>query len=134
MNTDDVNDCLSALPLESGEFRPFDGAAAEFMTETPSRSFAAFGVPQFRIAEQKAVSPNRKPIALPAPGTQRWVVRRKAAIVEAVKAGQLTAEDACRTYSLSAEEFQSWQRLIERHGTRGLRTTRLKEYRAKGES
>ncbi|MBL0931236.1 MAG: DUF1153 domain-containing protein [Alphaproteobacteria bacterium] len=86
------------------------------------------------MAEQKAVSSNRKLIALPAPGTQRWVVRRKAAIVEAVKAGQLTAEDACRTYSLSAEEFQSWQRLIERHGTRGLRTTRLKEYRAKDES
>ncbi len=134
MNTDDVNDCLSALPLESDGFRPHYGAAAEFMTETSSRPFTAFDASPFRMPEQKAVTSNRKPIALPAPGTQRWVVRRKAAIVEAVKAGQLTAEDACRTYSLSAEEFQSWQRLIERHGTRGLRTTRLKEYRAKGES
>lgn len=134
MKTDDVNDCLIALPLESDEFRPYDGAAAEFMSETSSHPLAAFGASSFRIAEQKVVSSNRKPIALPAPGTQRWVVRRKAAIVEAVKAGQLTAEEACRTYSLSAEEFQSWQRLIERHGTRGLRTTRLKEYRAKDES
>lgn len=133
MKTDDVNDCLSALPLESGEFRPYYGAPAEIMTDIQARPFSALDAPSVRVPEQNAVSSNRKPIALPAPGTQRWVVRRKAAIVEAVKAGQLTAEDACRTYSLSAEEFQSWQRLIERHGTRGLRTTRLKEYRAKAE-
>jgi transposase-like protein len=134
MKTDDVNDCLSAPPLESDGFRPYDGAAAEYMTDIQARPFPVLGTPSFRMSEQKAVTQNRSPIALPAPGTQRWVVRRKAAIVEAVKVGQLTAEDACRTYSLSAEEFQSWQRLIERHGTRGLRTTRLKEYRAKDES
>jgi Protein of unknown function (DUF1153) len=73
-------------------------------------------------------------IALPAPGTLRWVVRRKAAIVEAVKSGQLTIDDACRTYNLTPEEYLSWQRLIERHGTRGLRTTRLKDYRAENAS
>jgi len=134
MNTDDVNDCLSALPLESDGFRPYYGATAEFMTATQARPLPAFAPASFRTTEQKAVQPNRKPITLPAPGTQRWVVRRKAAIVEAVQNGQLTAEDACRTYSLSAEEFQSWQRLIERHGTSGLRTTRLKEYRAKAGS
>jgi hypothetical protein len=27
------------------------------------------------------------------------------------------------------EEFLSWQRMIESHGMRGLRTTRLQEYR-----
>jgi len=27
------------------------------------------------------------------------------------------------------EEFLSWQRMIEQHGVRGLRVTRLKEYR-----
>lgn len=68
---------------------------------------------------------------LPAPGTQRWVARRKAAIVDAVRSGQLSVDDACRTYNLSLEELLSWQRLIERHGTRGLRTTRLKDYRIK---
>jgi hypothetical protein len=51
--------------------------------------------------------------------------------VDAVKSGQLSVDDACRTYSLSPEELLSWQRLIERHGTRGLRTTRLKDYRTK---
>lgn len=73
-------------------------------------------------------------IALPAPGTRRWVVRRKAAIVDAVRAGQLSIDDACRTYSVSPEELLSWQRLIDRYGPRGLRTTRLKDYRAKNAS
>jgi hypothetical protein len=27
------------------------------------------------------------------------------------------------------EEFLSWQRLIDRHGMRGLRATRLQDYR-----
>jgi hypothetical protein len=66
---------------------------------------------------------------LPPPGTKRWVIRRKAAVVEAVRKGTLSLDDACRTYNLSAEEFNSWQRLIDRHGPRGLRATRVKEYR-----
>jgi hypothetical protein len=28
------------------------------------------------------------------------------------------------------EEFLSWQRLIDRHGLRGLRVTRLQDYRS----
>jgi len=66
---------------------------------------------------------------LPPEDTKRWVVRRKAVVVFAVRAGLLTLEDACERYSLSVEEFMSWQRLIENHGMRGLRTTRLQQYR-----
>jgi len=66
---------------------------------------------------------------LPPPGTRRWVIRRKAEVIEGVRANLLTLEEACERYSLSTEEFQSWQRLIERHGVRGLRTTRLRQYR-----
>jgi hypothetical protein len=68
-------------------------------------------------------------VPLPAPGTKRWVIRRKAAVVQAVRKGAITLDDACRTYNLSPEEFNSWQRLIDRHGPRGLRATRLKDYR-----
>jgi len=39
-------------------------------------------------------------------------------------------EEACRRYDLSVEEFMSWQRLIASHGIRGLRATRLQDYRA----
>jgi hypothetical protein len=67
--------------------------------------------------------------ALPPPTTKRWVIRRKAAVVAAVRAGVLTLEEACQRYHLSVEEFLSWQRLIDRHGMRGLRATRLQDYR-----
>jgi hypothetical protein len=70
--------------------------------------------------------------ALPPPSTTRWVIRRKAAVVSAVRSGLLTLEDACQRYTLSVEEFLSWQRLIERHGVRGLRATRLQDYRPNG--
>jgi hypothetical protein len=68
---------------------------------------------------------------LPPPSTKRWVARRKASVVAAVANGLLTLEEACERYMLSAEEFASWQRAIDAHGLRGLRTTRLQEYRAR---
>ncbi len=67
---------------------------------------------------------------LPPSDTQRWVVRRKAAVVAAVRGGLLTLDDACRRYTLSVEEFVSWEKGIERHGVAGLRVTRLQDYRA----
>lgn len=70
------------------------------------------------------------PIAeLPAPGTQRWIARRKAQVVAAVKVGVLTLEEACARYSLSVEEFLSWQRDLTQHGISGLRSTRVQFYR-----
>ena len=70
-----------------------------------------------------------RPEDLPPPGTTRWVVRRKAAVVAGVRAGLLSLDEACERYRLSVEEFLSWQSTIERHGERGLRVTRLKDYR-----
>ena len=67
---------------------------------------------------------------LPPPGTRRWVIRRKAEVVAGVRAGLITLEEACKRYSLSVEEFLSWQRSIDRHGLRGLRTTRIQDYRS----
>jgi len=68
---------------------------------------------------------------LPPVGTKRWVVRRKAEVVAGVRAGLITLDEACQRYTLSAEEFASWQRLIDRHGVRGLRSTRLQQYRSR---
>jgi hypothetical protein len=78
------------------------------------------------------VGPAGKPLSvddLPPPDTERWVIRRKAEVVAAVRAGLITLEEACERYRLSVEEFLSWQRLIDKHGMRGLRTTRLQQYR-----
>ncbi len=66
---------------------------------------------------------------LPPPNTTRWVIRRKAQVVSAVRGGLLSLDEACRRYVLSVEEFLSWQRAIDRHGLPGLRTTRLQAYR-----
>lgn len=69
---------------------------------------------------------------LPPADTRRWVVRRKAQVVHCVRSGVISLAEACRRYSLSIEEFETWERLIDEHGMRGLRVTRLKEYRGKG--
>lgn len=71
---------------------------------------------------------------LPAPDTKRWVVRRKAIVVAAVRNGSLSLQEACRRYKLSVEEFLAWQRAIDRHGVPGLRVTRLQVYRETGEA
>ncbi len=90
-----------------------------------------------KMIEQNAQStsvngPNGQPLTLndlPAPGIKRWVTRRKAEVVAAVKGGLLSKEDACARYSLSEEEFSGWLRLYADHGTKGLRATRLQQYR-----
>ena len=66
---------------------------------------------------------------LPSPKTRRWVARRKATVVAAVRSGLITLDEACRRYALSVEEYLSWERAIERHGLAGLRVTRLQDYR-----
>jgi hypothetical protein len=66
---------------------------------------------------------------LPPANTKRWVIRRKAEVVAAVRSGVISLEDACNRYKLSMEEFLSWQRLIDSHGLAGLRVTRLQDYR-----
>jgi hypothetical protein len=67
---------------------------------------------------------------LPHQSTKRWVIRRKAAAVAAVRGGDMRTEEARRVYQLSAEEFLSWRRALEIHGLAGLRSTRMQQYRS----
>ena len=73
--------------------------------------------------------PSATGVELPSPNTKRWVVRRKAIVVAAVRSGALSLQEACRRYNLSVEEFLAWQRSIDRYGVPGLRVTRLQIYR-----
>jgi hypothetical protein len=73
--------------------------------------------------------PQSAAVELPSPNTKRWVVRRKAVVVAAVRSGALSLQEACRRYNLSVEEFLAWQRSIDRYGVPGLRVTRLQIYR-----
>ena len=79
------------------------------------------------------IGPDGSPLTiadLPPPHTKRWVIRRKAEVVAAVRGGLLSLEEACERYTLTVEEFLSWQYSIDRHGLAGLRTTRIQQYRA----
>jgi hypothetical protein len=60
---------------------------------------------------------------------QRWTVRRKAAVVEAVRGGCVPIEEVCTVYNLSVDEFLAWERDIDRNGIPGLRSTRYQIYR-----
>lgn len=58
---------------------------------------------------------------LPPAETTRWVSRRKAQVVAAVRSGLLSMEEARIRYALSEEEFRSWQVAFDRYGLEGLR-------------
>ena len=66
---------------------------------------------------------------LPPPNTKRWVVRRKAEVLAALRSGTITMEEACRRYALSEEELLAWRRAFEASGLPGLRATRLRARR-----
>jgi hypothetical protein len=68
-------------------------------------------------------------IDLPPPDTARWTVRRKAAVVLAIRHGVLSFDAACERYRLSIEEFAAWEQAVERHCLPGLRITRFQIYR-----
>ena len=85
-----------------------------------------------KIRPAQVIGPLGEPLtldSLPAVGTTRWVVRRKAEVVAAVNGGLLSVDEACERYTLSLEEFASWQRAVDRSGMQGLRVTRIQHYR-----
>ena len=80
----------------------------------------------------RVIGPLGQPLSLndlPPPDTDRWIIRRKAELVAAVRGGLLSLEEVCERYQLSVEEVQSWQVSLDQNGVRGLRTTRLQQYR-----
>ena len=62
------------------------------------------------------IGPDGSPLTiadLPPPSTRRWVIRRKAEVVAAVRGGLLSLEDACSRYTLTVDELLSWQVSID---------------------
>ncbi|NNM77107.1 DUF1153 domain-containing protein [Sphingomonas sp. ID1715] len=86
-----------------------------------------------KIRPAQVIGPLGEPLTLetlPAPGTSRWVVRRKAEVVAAVNGGLLTVDEVCERYDLTVEEFAAWQRAVDRSGMPGLRVTRIQHYKS----
>jgi hypothetical protein len=91
---------------------------------------------QVRPRVKYVIGPDGSPLTiadLPPSNTRRWVIRRKAEVVAAVRGGLLSLDEACSRYTLTVEEFLSWQVSIDNHGLAGLRTTQIQEYRKKSE-
>ncbi|MHA1158385.1 MAG: CtrA inhibitor SciP [Alphaproteobacteria bacterium] len=87
---------------------------------------------ELRHRVKYVIGPDGSPLTiadLPPSSTKRWVIRRKAEVVAAVRGGLLSLEEACSRYTLTVEEFLSWQQSIDEHGLAGLRTTRIQHYR-----
>jgi hypothetical protein len=61
--------------------------------------------------------------ALPSSYTARWVAKRKAAVVLAVRREAITRKHARERYRLSPEELASWEAAFARYGTAGLRAS-----------
>jgi hypothetical protein len=78
------------------------------------------------------IGPTGAPLTLsdlPSANTRRWVARRKAEVVSAVRGGLLSLDDACARYELTMEEYLGWQSSVDEYGLKGLRATRVQEYR-----
>jgi Protein of unknown function (DUF1153) len=74
------------------------------------------------------IGPDGSPLTiadLPPTTPRRWVMRRKAEVVAAVRGGLLSLEEACQRYTLTVDEFWGWQQSIDQHGLAGLHTTRI---------
>jgi hypothetical protein len=66
---------------------------------------------------------------MPPANIARWVPRRKAQIVAAVRGGLLSFDQACDRYRLTPEEFLGWQDALDHFGLCGLHTTDARNYR-----
>lgn len=80
--------------------------------------------------EPSAEQRPRQAAELPPREPKRWVPRLKAQVVNAVRGGALSLDDACRLYALTEEEYLSWERALDRFGLPGLRASHALDYRA----
>jgi hypothetical protein len=62
---------------------------------------------------------------LPSSDLNHWLPRHKAKIVAAVRGGLISADQVCKRYRLSLEEFMIWEQALDSQGVDGLRVTRI---------
>src|ERR1051325_2860139 len=64
------------------------------------------------------MSADNDPLPLPSTRTRQWTIARKAAVIQGVRRGLITLEQACERYRLSLEEFYAWERDFDAHGAK----------------
>jgi hypothetical protein len=80
-------------------------------------------------ANSNEAAPTGTTNAVPPPLPKRWVASRKAEIVDAVRGGFISLDDALDRYALSIDEFLMWQRALKLFGLPGLRMSKSKNVR-----
>ena len=63
-------------------------------------------------------------IEVPEPPVLRWGPRKKLAIIEALRAGQITFSQICRRYEISPAELDEWLSAYQCRGFVGLIVTK----------
>jgi hypothetical protein len=81
-------------------------------------NFHQIGRPDPKVAQLLNIG------TIPPLATTRWLPRHKAQVVDAVRAGLLSVDQACDLYDLTLEEFIGWQRTLQQLGVDGLRVSR----------
>jgi Protein of unknown function (DUF1153) len=64
------------------------------------------------------------------PAAIRWTAFRKELVVKAIHSRQLSHDVALTVFGLSDEELRSWEARYLAYGARGLKATRIQDYRA----
>jgi hypothetical protein len=75
-------------------------------------------------AKSYVLGPDGEPLTvanLPPANTLRWIARRKAVVVSAVRGGLITLYEAMNRYNLTAEEFLTWEQALQVGGLKALR-------------
>jgi uncharacterized protein DUF1153 len=67
------------------------------------------------------------PVELPPRALKRWLPHHKTLVVAAVRHGLITFDEACERYSVSLEEYLSWQRSFD--AARAPAATTVRDYR-----
>ena len=70
---------------------------------------------------------------LPPRETVRWVASRKAAVVKGIALHLISKEEAMKRYGLSEEELNIWMHNGATYGQRGLKSTKIQDYRQKND-
>lgn len=70
---------------------------------------------------------------LPTKG-QRWTPARKRNVIQAIRLGHITIDGACLRYEFSEEELYRWMELLDRHGLKGARASRIQDHRERPKS
>lgn len=76
-------------------------------------------LPIIRDMRGNVITPND----LPSPETIRWTPNKKFIVVQAIKGGLITKEEALDRWGMLENELRIWEEGFKSHGVNGLKTT-----------